>query len=96
MQSWASQGLGIKWITLMLDDSNGGTPTTAGALQWKNYWGLDSVAVCADPYYSMVPGSSVGTPMTTLVDPRTMKVIAIQEGYSGNYSQLEQLANSNK
>ncbi len=96
MQNWASQQLGIKWITLMLDDSNGGPPTTSGAQQWKSYWGLDSVAVCADPYYSMVPGSSVGTPMTTLVDPRTMKVIAIQEGYSGNYSQLVNLANQNK
>ncbi len=96
MQSWAGQGLGIKWLTLMLDDANGGSPTTAGSQQWKNYWGLDSVAVCADPYYSMVPGSSVGTPQTTIVDPRTMKVISIQEGYSGNYSQLISLANSNK
>ncbi len=96
MQQWKGQNLGIRWITLMLDNPNEGKPTISGAKTWKDYWGLDSVAVCADPSFSMVPGNSVGTPMTTIINPRTMKVTNIQEGYSGNYSKLTSLAQSNK
>jgi hypothetical protein len=43
---------------------------------------LQNVYVLADPMFSMVPGTSVGTPQQTLVDPRTMKVMHLQEGYA--------------
>ena len=96
MQGWNNQGLGIEWITLLLDDPNEGTATTAGAQLWKNNWGHTLSYVAADPYFSMVPGSSVGTPQLSIIDPRTMVVVDLQEGYSGNYSQLTQLAQSNQ
>lgn len=45
----------------------------------------------------MVPGSSVGTPQLTIIDPRTMQVVLVQEGYGGSYPpQLEQTALDNK
>ena len=95
MQQWAGQQLGIRWLTLMLDDPNEGPPTPSGAATWKTTWGLDSSAVAADPQFSMVSGGQVGTPMTHVIDPRTMQIIYIQQGYSGNYSQLTSLAQAN-
>jgi hypothetical protein len=53
-----------------------------GAQIWRDQFGLQNVYVLADPNFSMVPGSSVGTPQQTLVDPRTMKVMHLQEGYA--------------
>jgi hypothetical protein len=95
MNQWSSQGLGIEWMTLLLDDPNEGPATTAGALAWKNNFGHTQSYVCADPNFSMVPGSSVGTPQLTIINPRTMVVVDLQEGYSGNYSLLTQLAQQN-
>jgi hypothetical protein len=96
MAAWQSQGLGIEWLTLLLDDPNEGPPTTSGAFTWKDYYGHTLSYVAADPYFAMVPGSSVGTPQLSIVDPRTMVVVDLQEGYSGNYAKLIQLAQQNQ
>jgi hypothetical protein len=97
MQAWIAQDLGIRWITLLLDDPNEGPPTANGAKVWKEQYGLADAAVYADPGFSMVPGSSVGTPQFTLIDPRTMTVTFLQEGFGGNEAMVaEQLAMANK
>ncbi|MCA9618125.1 MAG: hypothetical protein KC731_03865 [Myxococcales bacterium] len=97
MQSWQSQGLGIVAVTLLLDAQNEGPPTVEGALNWKNAYGLNSVYVAADPQFSMVPGNSVGTPQLTIIDPRTMQVVLLQEGWGGSHPpQLVQLAQQNQ
>jgi hypothetical protein len=84
-------------MTLLLDNPNGGNPTADSANTWKNNFGLTSIYVAADPNFSMVPGSSVGTPQITIVDPRNMQVVLIQEGWGGSYPpELEQLAQDNK
>ena len=97
MSQWASQGLKITAMTLLIDDPGGGVPTTSGAYAWKDNFNLTSVYVAADPGYALVPGGSVGTPQISIVNPRNMKVILVQEGYGGSYPpQLEQLAQQNK
>jgi hypothetical protein len=83
-------------VTLLLDDPSGAPATVAGTDAWRQQFGLENVYVLADAGFSMVPGSSVGTPMQTVVDPRTMTVVFRQEGYSGSYPELEQLAMANK
>lgn len=97
MQSWTSQGLGIEAMTLMLDGPGDGPATVEGARTWRDNWGLQSIYVVADPNYSLVPGSSVGTPQGTIVDPRTMEVISVKEGWAGSFpSALTDLASQNK
>lgn len=96
MQQWASQGLGIRWLTLMLNDSDGGSPSAYGAETWKSFWGLDSVAVAPDPMFSLLPMGQISTPVNHVIDPRTMRIVYIQQGYSGSYSQLTSLAQSNQ
>jgi hypothetical protein len=97
MQEWNEvQGLGIVVVTLLLDGPGDGPATTEGAMAWKQQFGLNSVYVVSDPDFSMVAGNSVGTPMFTVVDPRSMLVTFKQEGSSGSHPELEQLAQQNK
>ncbi len=80
---------------MLLDDQTGGAPTAEGAKLWKDNFGLQNVTVVADPNFAMVSGGSVGTPMMTVVDPRTMQVTYVQQGYSGSFADAEQLAPTN-
>lgn len=97
MQQWQSQGLGIAAITLLLDDPDEGPPTQSGVDTWIQNFGLTLSSVAADPYFQMVPGSSVGTPQMTVIDPRTMTVVMLQEGAGGSvHSTLVNLAQQNQ
>ncbi|MBM4358511.1 MAG: hypothetical protein FJ096_10430 [Deltaproteobacteria bacterium] len=93
MQKW--KPMGIRVVTLLIDDPQGGAPTLLGAQQWKQKYNLLDVDVMVDPGFSMAYTSQVGTPMLTYVDPRTMKVTYTQQGFSGNYSGLEAVAKKN-
>ncbi|MBM4357614.1 MAG: redoxin domain-containing protein, partial [Deltaproteobacteria bacterium] len=95
IKGWKSQGLNIKVITLIIDDPYGGYPDVQAAGQWKTQYGLLNVAVGADPDYAFAASSSFATPQQTVVNPRTMKVVSVHEGYNGDYSKLENLALSN-
>lgn len=93
MNSW--EPMGIKVVVLLLTGSDDNPADAQDALQWKNNWGLNRVAVVADPTFTLVPGSSVGTPQRTVVDPRDMGVYYLQEGYSSTYPNLVSLAQQN-
>ncbi len=94
--AWKSQGYGIKVLQLVVNDSNGNSPDASAASEWKNQFGLVDIAVGADPNDAMAPGGSYGTPLQTLINPRTMKVISVVEGFSGSFSDAESLAASNQ
>lgn len=93
MKTWGP--MGIRVVTLLVDGPDEGPPNVNGALTWKNQYKLTDVAVVADPGFSMVEGGSVGTPQMTVVDPRTMRVEFVQQGFSGSFAQLEAVANKN-
>src|SRR5262245_36596475 len=109
MNEWnVNQGLGIVWMTLLLDDPNEGPPTELGVTTWKSQFGLSSSFISADPNFSMVVGAQVGTPTFTVIDPRTMTVAFKQDGSTGDHcmdvnscsdpakQQLFQIAQQNK
>ena len=89
-------GLNIQIITLLLNDPNNGPPSMVGVQQWKDGFGHQEMGVYADSSFSMVPGTSVGTPQATVINPRTMAVVSLEEGYAGgSYTGLLETAQAN-
>lgn len=96
MASWTAVGLNIQVVMLLLDDPNEGPPTMNGVQIWKEQFGLHEAGVYADPTFSMVPGNTVGTPQTTIINPRTMVVEYLEEGWDGGtYGPLLSIAQAN-
>ncbi len=94
---WNNQGFDVTVLSVLLDDPNGSAPTMSGAENWKNQFGILSGYVGIDPGFQMVPGNSVGTPQITVIDPRTMVVELLQEGWGGQYPpQVQQVAQANQ
>ena len=79
--------LGIRVVTLVVQDASSAPATLATAQSWKQQYGLTDVAVCADPSFSFAPigQSSVDLPVTIVVDPRTMKIMKVSQGYVAAY-----------
>lgn len=93
-QQASFQQKGIRVLTLMIEDNSGNPATTSTATSWRNNFGLDAYSVCADPNFSFGGNGSVGLPLQIIVDPRTMKIVAREEGF-GDYSTVLQLAQKN-
>ncbi len=95
--TWNTQDYDVTVLSLLLDDPASNTPTLSGAENWKNQFGIQSGYVGPDPNFSMVPGNSVGTPQITIINPRTMTVELLQEGWGGQYPpQVEAIAQANQ
>jgi len=79
--------LGIRLITLMVQDASQAPATVQTALQWRQQYQLNDVAVCADPGFAFAPlgQSSVDLPVTVVVDPRTMIIQSVSYGYMAHY-----------
>lgn len=86
---------GIKVITLMVEDGYGSPADVATATEWRDAFGLDGFAVVADPAFSFAGFGSVGLPLQIVVDPRTMEIVARDEGFSGSYNTVIGVANQN-
>lgn len=95
MKTWAPQG--VKFVTLIIQNLSGQPANTANAQTWMSQFNLNSVAsVVADPAFSFAHAGNNGLPTNILVDPRTMKIVEIMEGFGGMDPQVSQLALKNK
>jgi len=85
--STQDDALGIHVVTLVVQDSSQAPATTQTAEAWKQQYSLDDITVCADPGFSFAPTntSSVSLPVTLVVDPRTMKIMKVEQGYVAAY-----------
>lgn len=95
--SWGPMGIHV--VTLVLADGQGAPANADDALTWKEQFNLLDTSVAADPGITFAepgPDGVIGTPLITVVDPRTMEVVYKQEGSSGQYPELEALAQKNK
>lgn len=96
---WSS--MGIRVVTLMVQDATENPAALATATQWKTQFGLSNVGVVADPGFSFdqfdfaTHTDHTGFPTQIIVDPRTMKIVTYQQGDAPVDSQLEALAESN-
>ncbi len=96
MQGWKQQGLGIVWITLLYNNSEGGVPTQTDVDMWKAEYMLQSAHIFPDPAKSM-GNYSQNIPLYTLVNPRTMEVESIIDGLEQgeDFSDLVDIAQEN-
>ncbi|HEY2370346.1 MAG TPA: hypothetical protein VGH87_28315 [Polyangiaceae bacterium] len=77
---------GVKTITLLIMDAAEQPATTQTALDWRTTYDLLDVGVYADPNFLLQPNEqSIGLPITYIVDPRTMTIVAGTEGYGSTY-----------
>jgi hypothetical protein len=79
--SWASAGVNV--VTLMSQDEQQHPATLDTALAWRNEYALTAGAVCADPKWTTklwggASSAGNGFPTNVLIDPRTMKIVAMQ------------------
>ncbi len=86
---------GIEMIILLGKGAKSEPATVDSAALWKSEYNLESAYVAADPDWSFAPSLPTPTPLNTVVDPRTMKVVHIRMGYSPSFSQLVNLADAN-
>jgi hypothetical protein len=94
--TWKSQGIHL--VTLMAQDQQTDPATLDTALSWRNEYELTAGATCADPDWTLklwggATGNGNGFPTNVLIDPRTMKIVAIQP--SDLVGTVQNLAGSN-
>jgi hypothetical protein len=95
--TWENEGVQV--VTLMNEDQQQNPATLDTALSWRNEYSLTAGAVCADPQWTTklwggASGSGNGLPTNVLVDPRTMRIVAIQP--SDLQGTVANLAQSNR
>ena len=79
--TWKSRGVHV--VTLMAEDQSENPATLATALSWRNEYSLTTGAVCADPGWTTklwggAAAGGNGFPTNIVIDPRTMKIVALQ------------------
>ncbi len=91
------EAMGIRVLTLIAEKVDKSDATLDTAFKWKSNFNLTSTAVAVDPPITFTPpgASSLRQPLIVQVDPRTMKIVHTQEGYSPSHPKLEALAETN-
>ncbi len=94
MPAWKEKG--IRVITLMIEDASRVKATVKLADKWRTKFKIgDTVAVVSDPNGTFLPMGSVGLPLQAIVDPRTMTITKVLQGYGGPMPELLALAAKN-
>jgi len=96
MQQWSP--LGVQVLLLLWQNISRGPATMADVTAWKSKYGLDMVSCAVDDQFQFAhPNSSVSLPTNVLIDPRSMKIVAIGKGYGGGPDPVvAKLATNNK
>lgn len=94
LADWQARGIAVAF--LLLNDPDGTEVTVEGVAAWRTSLMLDDdVYALADPDFLLVSGGQVNTPQNTVVEPRTMQVVAIAEGHPFDATLLEATADAN-
>ncbi len=93
--TWSKKGWGVKVLALVLDDGKGHIATAASAGAWRSKHKLADVAVGADGEFTFAAGAVRTPPLAAVIDPRTMLIVSVNEGFSGGFDELEAVAGLN-
>ncbi len=86
---------GIEVLMLIIQDKTGAPAQLKHAEAWKNTFKAQKWSCAADPSFTFKGPGSNGLPLGIVVDPRTMKVVARDEGYDPDGTALIQVATKN-
>jgi thiol-disulfide isomerase/thioredoxin len=96
--TWGAEGVLV--MELMLEDTTMNRQVamvTAAADRWRAKFSLTDMAVGIDPGFTYAHSGTNGLPLNVLVDPRTMTMVARQDGSGGTIeSQIATLVAQNK
>ena len=96
-KAWSA--LGIRVVTLVIQDATGAPATLETARGWRDAFKLDAMTVVADPevtFGAYVPPQGSSLPMMFVIDPRTMRVMERQTSFPFDPSKLLALAAANR
>lgn len=92
--TWGQDG--VRVLTLLVGNASGNPPALPDAQSWISAYGLGAVAVCIDPYNTFYTPDLTAIPDGILVDPRTMIIVSVSQGYGGPDPAVDALARKNK
>jgi hypothetical protein len=75
IENWNLDDAGEKVVVLILNNKSNGFPDLSSTLLWKSQYELLDANVVSNPNITFVVSSTFSTPLRTIVDPRTMKVV---------------------
>ena len=92
------EALGIRVLTLMIEDAASKPATIDTALQWKQQYKLTTTTVAANPefFFSQLAQGTIGLPFLVVIDPRTMTLVETQQGYPFDETKLVETAKKNQ
>lgn len=93
------EALGIRVLTLMIEDAQSNPATIETALQWKQQYKLTTTTVGADPQFffsQLASGGTIGLPFLVVIDPRTMTLVETQQGFPFDETKLVETAKKNQ
>lgn len=92
--TWGQDGVQV--LTLIVGNASGNTPALPDAQTWISTYGLGAIAVCVDPFNTFYTPDLTAIPDGILVDPRTMTILSVSQGYGGPDPAVDALAEKNK
>ncbi|HEX8794446.1 MAG TPA: hypothetical protein VF765_26055 [Polyangiaceae bacterium] len=92
--AWGQDG--VKVLTLLVGNASGNPPALPDAQTWISTFGLGAIAVCIDPYNTFYTPDLTAVPDGILVNPRTMTIVSVSQGYGGPDPAVDALAQKNK
>lgn len=94
--SWKALGIRVLW--LLQEDDNHNPASMQTVIDWRKRWSLEWNSIAVDDQLALKPDAPGTPPLPTLylVDPRTMQVVDVQFGLTGDYTKIEALARKNQ
>jgi hypothetical protein len=91
--TWGQEG--VRALTLMVQDANQNPATTQTASDWIQMFAITKTEVAADPNFTFGAQGVNGLPTNVVVDPRTMIITAVLQGYDPSDTTVDTLAQKN-
>jgi thiol-disulfide isomerase/thioredoxin len=91
--TWGQEG--VRVLSLIIQDADGNPATVQTAEQWTQSFMITKADVAADPSFTFAGTGENGLPENVIVDPRSMTIVAVLNGYDPGDTTVDMLAQKN-